>query len=127
MAMIQSNARVIRWAARLLSLGVLAFWGVMLIGHLVGDAGRPSRPLVWQDFSLLGGTLLALAGLALAWKWELGGALTTLGATAATAVINWRVLMFPGTLIPAAAILFLAAAISRRIPHSSTARGEPLV
>jgi hypothetical protein len=113
-AMIRRGAVEIHWAARLLSLAVLAFWGAMLFGHLTGDAGRPSRPLGWQDFAMLGGTITALAGLAAAWKWERVGAVTSLVATGATALLNWRVLAFPATLIPISALLFLISGRLRR-------------
>ena len=51
--------------------------------------------------------VISLVGLAVAWKWELAGATMTLVAVVIGAVINWRVLVFPGTLIPLAACLFL--------------------
>lgn len=100
-------AIVIRWSARLLSALILAFWGFLLIGHLLGDAGRASRPLTPTDYVILSAMVLSLIGLVVAWKWELTGGLITLGAVSVNALINWRVLIFPGTLIPIAAALFL--------------------
>jgi hypothetical protein len=51
--------------------------------------------------------VISLVGLAVAWKWELTGATMTLVAVVIGAVINWRVLAFPITLIPLTACLFL--------------------
>jgi hypothetical protein len=107
-------ASAVRWLARTLSALILLFWGWFILAHLVGDAGDPSRPLVVYDYVLLSALAASLGGLALAWKWEfLGGALT-LAAVAIGAFINWRVLLFPGTLIPIAAALFIASWWTRR-------------
>jgi hypothetical protein len=103
----------LRWSARALSLLILAVWGFFLMAHAVGDAGMPSRPLAWIDWGILGTVILALAGLAAAWRWEVAGALVSLVAIAVCAMLNWRVLIFPGTLIPLTALLFLAAAWTR--------------
>jgi hypothetical protein len=86
---------------------ILLFWGSFLIAHLVGDEGRAPRALTWNDYLGLSALTAALAGLALAWKWERAGAAVTLAAVAVCAAFNWRVLLFPGTLIPATAVLYL--------------------
>jgi hypothetical protein len=101
---------VVRWGARVLSAAILLVWGWFLIAHLFGDGGRPSRPLVWTDFAILTTLVVSLLGLAVAWKWELVGGALTLAAIAACAVFNWRVLVFPGTLIAVAGVMFLASA-----------------
>jgi hypothetical protein len=98
-----------RWAARILSVAIGLFWGFFFVAHLFGDAGRSSRPLGWADYVILGALLVALGGLALSWKWEGIGAAITLIAVAVGAAVNWKVLVFPGTLIPVAAFLFLVA------------------
>lgn len=116
----QSAAPAVRWAARILSSLILLFWGFMLIEHLVGDAGRPSRPLVWQDTAILTTLMVSLLGLVLAWKWELPGAALTLAAISLCAVFNWKVLVFPGTLIPIAAALFLTGWCLSRAPRRDT-------
>jgi hypothetical protein len=103
------SATTSRWGARVLSSAILLFWGFFLVAHLVGDEGRSSRPLAWNDYFILATLGLSLAGLALAWKWELAGSLVTLAAVGACAAVNWRVLIFPGTLIPIAAVLYLAS------------------
>lgn len=101
-----------RWSARILSGLILLFWGFFLTAHLLGDELRPSTA---ADSAILASLAAALAGLALAWRWELAGAVTTLLAIAVCAALNWKVLVFPGTLIPVAAVLFLTAWwISRR-------------
>lgn len=108
------SAKTFRWSARLLSLLILAFWGFFLIAGLFGDAAQGGRPLVTDDFLILGALVTSLAGLAVAWKWEFAGAVLTLAAVAVCAAVNWRVLMFPGTLIPITACLFLIAARTAR-------------
>jgi hypothetical protein len=79
----------------------------MLIAHVFGDEGRSSRPLVWTDTAIVTMVVVSLVGLAVAWKWELAGGGLTLAAVSACALLNWRVLAFPGTLIPIAAVMFL--------------------
>jgi hypothetical protein len=103
------SATVVRWSARLLSGLILLFWGFFLAAHLLGDEGRPSRPLTAADYAIVTSILVALSGLAVAWRWELAGAVTTLLAIAVCAALNWKVLVFPGTLIPVTALLFLSA------------------
>lgn len=100
-------AKSILWTARLLTVVVLGFWGFFLIAHLVGDAGASSRPLTAQDIASLGLMIASVLGLGLALKWERNGALLTIVAVMAGAVFNWRVLLFPATLIPITAVLFL--------------------
>lgn len=111
-------AAAIRWCARGLGVLILLFWGFFLIAHLAGAEGRASRPLTRGDHLVLSALLVSLAGLALAWKRERAGAAVTLAAVAACAAFNWKVLLFPCALIPAAAALHLlswwAGAASRR-------------
>ena len=98
-----------RWGARGLSALIILLWGVFLIAHAVGDAGQASRPLVWSDLLILATLVVSLGGLAMAWRWERAGALTAVVSLAACAAVNWKVLVFPGVLIPATALLFLVA------------------
>jgi hypothetical protein len=99
---------VVRWAARTLSVVILLFWGYFLIAHLLGEEGRSSRPLAMSDYVGLTAMVVSLVGLMVALKWELTGGVMTLTAVLIGAVVNWRVLWFPGILIPIAAVLFLA-------------------
>ncbi|QQS46180.1 MAG: hypothetical protein IPM66_20045 [Acidobacteriota bacterium] len=99
--------KVILWGARSLSVLIILFWGYFILGHLLGDAGSPSRPLTTADYLGITALVVSLVGLAAAWKWELAGSLVTLGAVLIGALVNWRVLIFPGTLIPITALLFL--------------------
>lgn len=103
------SATAARWSARILSGLILLFWGFFLAAHLLGDEGRPSRPLNSADYAIFASMLASLAGLAVAWRWELAGAVTTLLAIVVCAALNWKVLVFPGTLILVAALLFLTA------------------
>lgn len=100
-------AKSVLWAARLLTVMVLGFWGFFLIAHLVGDAGASPRPLTARDIASLGLMIASVFGLGLALKWERNGALLVIVAVVAGAVLNWRVLLFPATLIPSSAALFL--------------------
>lgn len=101
---------VVRWGARILSAGILLFWGWFLIAHLFGEEGPPSRPRVWQEYAGLTAMLVALAGLALAWKWEFLGGLMTLVAYVIGGLVNWRALGGPFILWPITAVMFLASA-----------------
>jgi hypothetical protein len=106
---IDVSATAARWSARLLSGLILLFWGFFLAAHLLGDEGRASRPLTAADYAIVASIVTALAGLAVSWRWELAGAVTTLLAIAVCTALNWKVLIFPGTLIPVTALLFLSA------------------
>jgi hypothetical protein len=99
----------VRWTARVLSAVLLLFWGFMIVGHLVGDAGRPSRPLTANDYLLMSLMGLWIAGLAASWKWELAGGAVTLVALAIAAFLNPQILAFPGAFIAVAGVLFLAS------------------
>ncbi|HEY1381589.1 MAG TPA: hypothetical protein VGF55_32625 [Gemmataceae bacterium] len=113
------SVTTVRWAARALSVLILLFWGFFLVASLFGDATRPSRPLVVYDWVILGSLLASLAGLAVAWKWELAGAALTLGAILVCALVNWRVVVFPGTLIPVTAGLYLACWWASKAPRTA--------
>ena len=83
----------IRWIARILSVLIILFWGVMIVGSFLESirGGHPSGPLSMHD--RMGLTLMFawLLGLALAWKWELAGAALTLAAFLIEAFfINWK-------------------------------------
>ena len=91
-----------------MSVLFLLFWGFFLRAHLIGEEGHPSRPLNTNDYIGLASIVVSLVGLAVAWKWELTGGAMTLVAVLIGAVVNWRVLGFPGTLIPIAAVMFLS-------------------
>ena len=56
-----------------------------------------------------------LLGLAIAWKWELFGGVMALGAVFIAAIVNWRVMTFPGALIVVTAVLYLASWWMRRV------------
>lgn len=113
-----SSAAVARWGARILGGMLLLFWGFFLIAHAVGDQGRSSQPLTGNDYLILASLAVSLAGLAIAWKWERGGAIITLVSTALCAAANWKVLLFPGSLIPIVAVCFLMSWWLRRPPQS---------
>ncbi|HMO64939.1 MAG TPA: hypothetical protein PKE47_06910 [Verrucomicrobiota bacterium] len=103
------TASALRWTARSLSLLVLAFWGFFLAAHLLGDAGQSSRPLAVRDAAQIAAMLLGLAGLALAWRYELAGAVVTLASAAVAACLNPRAMTGLAALPLVAALLFLIA------------------
>ena len=100
---------------------ILLFWGFFLIAHLISEEGLSSRPLTTSDYIGLATTAGYLVGLAVAWKWELTGGTMTLVAVLIGAVVNWRILTFPGTLIPIAAMMFLSCWWMSRAPQGDTA------
>ena len=114
----------VRWTARVVSGLIVLFFGFFLIGHAIGDQGRPTRPLVWNDYVMLTTIVIALVGLLLAWKWERAGAVVTLIAIAICAAINWKVLVFPGALIPITAVLFLISC-TRDFDTRAATEGRP--
>ena len=106
-----------RWTARVLTCLIVLFYGFFLVAHVVGDADRSSRPLNWSDYVILTTLIVSLVGLLLAWKWERAGATITLIAIILCALANWKVLIFPGTLIPLTALLYsLSWWLRRRSP-----------
>ena len=114
-----------RWAARILSALILLVWGFFLIAHLVGDEGGASRSLNPGDYIGLTTMLAWLVGLAVAWKWELAGGAIALVAVLICALVNWRVLIFPGTLIPITALLFLSSGWMRRTLQRDPVANNP--
>jgi hypothetical protein len=103
-----------KWTARVLTCLIVLFFGFFLVAHLIGDEGRPSRPLNWSDYVILTTLVVSLVGLLLAWKWERLGAAIALIAIMICAAVNWRVLIFPGTLIPLTALLYSVSWWMRR-------------
>lgn len=57
-----------RWGARFMSALILLFWSYFIVAHLVGDAGRASRPLNLNDYISLTTMVLSLVGLGVAWN-----------------------------------------------------------
>jgi hypothetical protein len=100
----------IRWIARILSVLIILFWGIFIVGSLLDSirGGHPSGPLSMHDRMGLTLMFVWLLGLALAWRWELAGAALTLAAFLIEAFfINWRVVAGFGILPPITALLFL--------------------
>jgi hypothetical protein len=112
---------VVRWGARILSAGILLFWGWFLIAHLFGEEGPPSRPRVWQDYAGLTAMVVALVGLALAWKWEAFGGLIALVAYVIMGVLNSLALGGPFILWPITAVMFLTSAWLGRVRRNDQA------
>lgn len=111
-----TSMTVVRWSARVTSGLVVLFFGFFLVAHVFGDQGSASRALTWSDYVILATLVVSLAGLLFAWKWEFAGGVIALIAITVCAVVNWRVLVFPGALIPISAVLYL---ITWWIRHAS--------
>jgi len=103
-----------RWTARILSGLIVLFFGFFLVAHLTGDQGQASRPLAWRDYAILATLVVSLLSLLIAWKWEFAGAAVALVAIVVCAVLNWRILTFPGALIPVTALLYLVSCFFNR-------------
>jgi hypothetical protein len=97
---------IVRWIARIISVLIFLFWGYFIVAHLFGDSGQASRPLTANDFAQLSMMLLWLVGLALAWRWELPGAVVALTAALIGGLLNPNAMALAA--IPAVpALLFL--------------------
>ena len=87
----RKSAMVVRWAARILSVPILLFWGFFIVAHLMGDEGGSSRALSTNDYIGLAMMVVWFVGLAIAWKWELTGGTMTLVGILISAVANCSV------------------------------------
>lgn len=118
-----SYRTLVQWSARILSGLIVLFFGFFLVAHLVGDQGRPSRPLAFGDYLILATLIVSLVGLLLAWKWELAGAAIALIAIVGCAIVNWQILVSPGALIAINALLYFASRASRENSTIPALRG----
>ena len=102
---------VLRWTARLAALGLACMYGLMVIGEFTSPhSGPPTQFIEWAGIALL---TVACLGPLLAFKWELGGAITSLSALAVFMVML-RVRADIVVLVAATpAILFLADWVAR--------------
>jgi hypothetical protein len=108
---------VLRWIARLSGLLIAGGYFLMVVGEFTNPhSGPPSTFVEWTGIVLLTATC---AGMLVAWRWELPGAILSLASLAAfTAVVHFRqhtvhlVLAVPG-------LLFLADWLLRR-RHTQT-------
>lgn len=113
-----SLSKIARWAARGISLVVLAIWGFFIVAHLIngftGEGEEPSQALRFDDYiglAAMGGWLI---GLMVGWRWESIGGAIVIVAFAVSAAINPNILSFPFLLIPTAGLLFLVSWWIRR-------------
>jgi hypothetical protein len=105
----KSAVIVVRWVARVISVPVLLYCGFFLVANLIGVNEAPSLPRNMSDFIGLTALVVSLAGLAVAWKWEVAGAAATLVVVLIGIVINPIGIVSLLALIPVDALLFLAA------------------
>ncbi|MEW6160490.1 MAG: hypothetical protein AB1813_23915, partial [Verrucomicrobiota bacterium] len=82
------TVRIVRWIARILSVLIILFWGYFIVAHLLGGGVEALRPVTWNDSVQLWMMLLWLFGLAVAWRWELVGAVAALTGALIGALLN---------------------------------------
>ena len=104
--------KTIRWLARILGVLVVIFWILKILDPQSGDLQQVAP----VDAFLLSLTGLALAGLLLAWRWELAGGIFTLVMLLIREIAwvilkgNWMIgFLILWVMIATPAILFLAA------------------
>ena len=103
----------IRWVARILSVPILLFGTYLVYWYVVSLAGTKSEPPCWPvnatEWVIMVAHVVALAGLALAWKYELAGGIIALGAglTHVIPAISQKWILYPGIIILINAALFL--------------------
>lgn len=113
------------WLARVVSVlailgGIIPIVDVLRVLNL--EVAAQQEATLFIGLALL---LIAIIGLALAWKWRLPGAVTALVAFAIMAIVNPRVLSSLHLLIPVAAILFLVSGlVASKVPTSPVAEAE---
>ena len=100
----------VRWIARILSVLIFLFWGFLgwFIATKLNDNREHSlRALTASDCIGFGTMLLSLLGLAIAWRWELIGAVVTFAAVSVAVLINPDAVTGLGMLPPINALLFI--------------------
>jgi hypothetical protein len=104
--------KTIRWLARILGVLVVIFWILKILDPQSGDLQQVAP----VDAFLLSLTGLALAGLLLAWRWELAGGIFTLVMLFIREIAwvilkgNWMIgFLILWVMIATPAILFVAA------------------
>ena len=104
--------KTIRWLARILGVLVVIFWILKILDPQSGDLQQVAP----VDAFLLSLTGLALAGLLLAWRWELAGWIFTLVMLFILEIAwvilkgNWMIgFLILWMMIATPAILFVAA------------------
>ncbi len=99
--------KFVHWAARCVALIVAIFFLTLLLGEVTAPHSRaPSGFKEWGQIALLIG---AIAGMLAAWKWELPGAIFSLGALVLWALLV-RVNRYPDViaLLASPGLLFLS-------------------
>jgi putative Mn2+ efflux pump MntP len=116
-----NTTNIVRWLARIFSAAILLFWGFFLIAYFIGNEATSSRPPIMSDYLILTAVGISLPGLAVAWKWELPGAVMVLAGCVILAGVSWRIFASPYVLWPVAAVLFLASWWMHRAVDRGTA------
>jgi hypothetical protein len=125
--MVQPNKLVplTRWGGRLLGLLLLLFWGAFFVEHLSEWFIRPfPRHPPLKICFYMGLHFLILAGLLLAWRWEVAGSLLVIGSSLVffqhVAGANFP-LFFGVTAVPAFLLLFCGWQDWKRLRAASSA------
>ncbi len=114
----KASINIFRWILRVLSVIFIVFFLFMFIGEtFFQDDSFSPKPMSTNSIIQILLIMIGLAGLALAWKWELTGGIIALAAYIVLAIVNPVVLQPTLLLIyPVVAILFIVLwAISRKM------------
>jgi hypothetical protein len=106
---------ILRWIARLSALVIAGGYVYLVAGEMLSPHSAPPTKLIeWTGIALLSATCI---GMLLAWRWELPGAVLSLGALIAFSLLikmGHHTVLFvfalPGS-------LFLADWLVRRVPR----------
>jgi hypothetical protein len=114
---------VVRWAARLLALALLLFWGWFFVAQLEEWVipAVPHLPLLsaWTGPALY---LLMVVGLVTGFRWELAGGLLVIGAGVPLFALN-APLFIPLAIMPG--LLYAACWVGSRTSNGPPAMRDP--
>lgn len=86
----EQSTKLIRRIARILSLVILGFAGLILLGHLVvPETNAADYPFVENFLPMILG--ISILGLAIAWRWEGRGGAITVGFFLLHLAVYWAI------------------------------------
>jgi hypothetical protein len=110
---------ILRWAARLSALLVAGAFFLLVAGEiLTPHSGPPTHFTEWLGIGLL---MVAVAGMLLAWVWELPGALLSLACLACWVAVIRTSKYGPIAVLAVPGLLFLGDWLLRRPAHAHAA------
>ena len=111
---------VLRWVARATGIIVVGVFLLLAFGEMVfTHTGVPTRLAEWCTFVLF---TAGMAGIVLAWKWELPGALLSLACLALFGRLVQLKTYGPVVIAAVPALLFVADWLVRHATHPHPAR-----